>query len=135
MDGKSPFEEMEYVSEHSMHEEWTTWKETNELVSLAVAQLCSMDSRPDTDIEEIICLVSETLQRNPRERSLEGVLKYLQNRCPRELERELMDSMKYMPLLPFDPTKVSASRVCNQGLQDLIACLERSVSIGGCDGF
>jgi serine/threonine protein kinase len=105
--GQSPFEALNFIDADLLETNWTSWKRTNELVDMAVAQICSTDTiPPDTDIEEVCHLLSSTLQRDPKDRSLQDVLDCLRGRCDRAVEMEGGRGMLYSIIEPFNPVTV-----------------------------
>ncbi|KAK0726062.1 hypothetical protein B0H67DRAFT_608086 [Lasiosphaeris hirsuta] len=88
-------------------ETWTMWKDTNELVSMAVGQMHALEHLPhDTDVEEICLLLDATLQRDPAERRLQVVLNCLRGQCARESRYE-PGAVPPVSIAPFDPNEIS----------------------------
>jgi serine/threonine protein kinase len=104
--GKSPFEELEFLSASSMAEDWTSWKESNELVSMAVSRMYLTEPHANTNVDEICHLISSTMQLNPMDRNIDNVLRCLHGKCDRALENETARCSDYRPLEPFDHDKV-----------------------------
>jgi serine/threonine protein kinase len=106
IDGRNPFEILNFESVGSMAETWMSWKDSNELVSFAVASLHSDDIYPDTDVEEMCNLLCTTLQSDPADRDIDIVLACLRGQCKRTSKNEISETLKYEPLEPFDFNKV-----------------------------
>lgn len=105
--GTTLFEASWFPDSDSSVDSWTSWKDSNELVSRAVAQTYSTEQLPaDTDLDEVCLLIDATLQKNPSERQLDLVLNRLRGQCDREREQE-RGAVPLTPIRPFDLNKVS----------------------------
>ena len=110
--GATLFESSRFADPNTSMETWTMWKETNELVSMAVGQMYALEQLPhDTDVDEICLLLDATLQRDPAERWLQVVLNCLREQCARESRHE-PGAVPPVPIAPFDPNEVGL-HVCN----------------------
>ena len=105
--GATLFESSWFPDPETSIETWNMWKDTNELVSMAVGQMHSLEQIPrDTDVDEICLLLDATLQNDPAQRRLQTVLSRLRGQCDREARHERR-VVPPTPILPFDPNKVS----------------------------
>jgi serine/threonine protein kinase len=108
IDGANPTKALDaLICSDDIIGDWATWKQSNELVSLAAAQLHSVDNPGTLDVEEVCHLVSLVLQADPAERDIHAVLHRLRGRCKRTSQHEDFENVEYSTLPPFDHNAAS----------------------------